>query len=372
MGKSYYRWGLNSDVPLFLQLISPSGGGATGLSPTVAIRRHRTTAGVLLDGNYYDGAGGFTATPTFLSMTEFDAVNNPGLYLRQFDQSVVGVDTIYLCYFQHLVSPIGFAIEEHIFSNEIFIPSSSPAPPPVIGETVMGKLKDMEDPTKPVALANADAVWDEPLNDHLLPGSTGEALKQIVLGQIGARQIDIQVEDTGPAPIQGAQIDLYDITNTIFLGVRLYSDINGKTSLAIDDGNYNFRVFASGYSFTVPIPIAVTADILEPTPFTIVGTPGFVITPPSAPDLCVIYGTLRDAGGKAIQGACIQAFATTPQVVAGTQKGNPIASVTTDVTGFFELELVRNTEVNIVVEKAGLDIIRTVPDAASQDLTTWT
>lgn len=371
MGTSYYRWGLASDAPLFLQLISPTGLGSTGKSPSVLIRRHRTTAGVLLDGNYYDGAGGFTAIPTPLAMSEFDAVNNPGLYLYQFAQSAVAVDTIYLVYYLHSVSPIGFAIEEHIFSNEISIPSSSPVVPVIPGDTVMGRLADMEDSSGPVAQANADAVWDELLSGHTIPGSTGEALAACVAGQVGARQIDIQVEDTSAVPIQGAQVDIYDITNTNFLA-RVFTNINGDVSVALDDGGYNFRVFASGFSFTVPIPITVTADVLEPTPFVITGTPGFVITPPSAPDLCVIFGTLRDAAGKAIAGACIEVFATTPQVVSGVQKGDRIATTTTDVNGFFEIELVRNTIVNFKVEAADIDIERTVPDQASQDLTTWT
>jgi len=372
MGSSYYRWGLSSDVPLFLQLTENNGSGSTGKSPEVAIRRHRTTAGVLLDNNYYDGAGGFTAIVTWLALSEFDSVNNPGLYLYQFDQSSVGVDTIYTVYFRNTSAPIGFAVEEHVFSNELYIPASSPAVPVIPGDTVMGRLADMENATSPVALANADAVWDETLSDHLLPGSTGEALSLVTASFVGARQIDMLVEDTGSIVIQGAQVDLYDQANTTYLGLRKYSDINGKLSIALDDGNFNLRVFASGYSFTTPIPLAVTADVLEPNPFVIQGTPGFSITPPSAPDLCVIYGTLRNAGGVAIAGACIQVYAVTPQVVSGVQKGSKIARTTTNVNGYFEIELVRTAEVNIEIEDADIDVERTVPDAASQDFTTWT
>ena len=372
MGSSYYRWGLDSDLPLFLQLVESNGSGATGKSPEVAIRRHRNTDGTALDNNYYNGAGGFTATPTWLALSEFDVTNNPGLYLYQFVQSAIAVDTIYLVYFRNTSAPIGFTVEEHVCSNEISIPSSSPAVPVIPGDTVMGRLADMENSTSPVALANADAVWDETLADHLLSGSTGEALALVTASFVGARQIDMQVEDTGSIVIQGAQVDLYDQANTTYLGVRKYSDINGKLSIALDDGNFNLRVFASGYSFTTPIPLTVTADVLEPNPFVIQGTPGFSITPPSAPDLCVIYGTLRNAAGVAIAGACVQVYAITPQVVSGVQKGTSIAKTTTNVNGYFEIELVRTAEVNVEIVDADIDVERTVPDAASQDFTTWT
>ena len=109
------------------------------------------------------------------------------------------------------------------------------------------------------------------------------------------------------------------------------------------------------------------------TAVTFEGTDLVAIPPPSAPDLCVIFGTnLTDAGGNDLVGACVQAFAQTPQVVSGRQLGDPIATTTTDQTGSFTLELIRGSEVRFTVEEAGIDSILTVPDAASQDVATWT
>lgn len=364
---AYHRWATTDDVLLTLNLVSPSQTGATGLTPEVAIRRVRESqGGAALDGYYWDGAI-FTSTPTWLAMSEFDAANNPGLYQYLFDNSGIGAEHVYQVYFRHTVTPIGFDTELHTITDELYIPVSSPVAPVLPGDTVMGRLADMEDPLGPVNQATADAVWDESLAGHLTPGSTGEALSRCAAVGTGSSQIDFTIEDTGSNPIQGAQVDIYDAANTIFL-TRLFTDINGQVSLAIDDGSYNVRLFASGYSFTVPEPLLVAGD----GAVTFVGTNLITITPPSAPDLCVIFGTIRDAAGQVVAGACVEAFADTPQVVSGTQYGERIAQTTTDVNGYFELELVRLTQVRFSIDGTGLDIERTVPDAVSQDITTWT
>jgi len=370
MGSSYYRWSTDSAIPLFLQLTTPAQAGATGLSPEVAIRRARLLDGTVLDGWYWDGAG-FSATPQWHTLAEYDAVNAPGLYVYDWEQNLVGASQIYLVYYRHTVAPIGFAIEEHVVSDELFIPSSSPAVPVIPGDTVMGRLAAMEDPLGDVAQANADAVWDEALGAHLLPGSTGEALAQLAAGQVGARQIDITVEDGGSNPIQGATVDVFDITNTVHL-FRTYTDTLGQVSVALDDGTYNVRLFASGYAFTVPEVLTVTADAAVTYAGTALGT----IIPPTNPDHCIIYGAVDNAAGTPIPGACVEAFADTPQVVAGFQKSERVASTLTDVDGNFQLELVQLTEVRFVITdpdgETVLEILRTVPAQPTQDLASWT
>jgi hypothetical protein len=367
MSNSYYRWSTGSDIPLFLQL----GGatGETGKTPQVAIRRIRQLDGTVLDGNYWTGSA-FTASPTWLSMSEYDAANAPGLYVYDFAQSGIAVAQIYVMYFRHTSVPIGFAIEQHTITDEIYIPETVPVTPPVIGDTIFGRFDAMEDPIGAVALANADAVWDEPLGDHLTAGSTGAALAAFTTTLTGARQIDITVEDTVAAPIQGATVDIYDATNTFIIG-RAYTDVSGQVSIALDDGTYNIRLFASGYTFTVPETLVVTADAAV----TYVGTPLYIIVPPASPDKCLIYGTIDNAGGSPIAGACVEAFAETPQVVAGYQKSERVASTLSDGNGFFQLELVRETAIlfritdpegEIVIESA-----KTVPDTPTQDLATW-
>ena len=120
MGQSYYKWRVEHDVNLFLQLFETSGSdqvGSTGKTPEVAIRRHRLLDGTSLDDYYWDGAI-FTATPTWLLMSELDATNTPGLYTYFFEQTLIDVEQVLLIYFRNTATPVGFAIEEHTFSKE--------------------------------------------------------------------------------------------------------------------------------------------------------------------------------------------------------------------------------------------------------------
>ena len=298
-------------------------------------------------------------------MNELDASACPGLYTRLFEQSAVGEEWVYLVYYRHTADPKGFAVEEHVVTNEVYVPLPSPIIPAVPG-SVMSKLLDMENPTKPVALANADAVWDETLAQHLTPGSTGEALSKISSGSSGSKQITVRILDTLSAPLQGVQVDLYDSTNVNFLS-RVWTGISGLVNLGLDPGTYALRFFKTGYGFTIPAMIVVTVDATV----TFVGTGLIIVVPPSAPNLCVVYGTVRDAGGQPISNAKVQAYAVTPQTINDTQESQAIVCTVTDANGFFQLELERLAQVGFTIEDTGLDVVRTVPNLPSQDLVTW-
>ena len=365
----YFRWSTDNDIQLVLSLVGPTGAGATGLSPEVAIRRYRLLDGTISDLYYWNGTT-FVSSPTWLTMVAIDAVENPGAYAYLFDQSTVATEFLYLVYYRHTVSPpVGFATELHLVSNEVFIPSAAaPMVPVVPGDTVMGRLALMEDPTEAVALANADAVWDEILNQHLLPGSTGEALAGLVSAQIGSEQVNFTVEDTGAAPLQGAQLDIFDITNTFFI-TRVWTDVLGQAQIGLDIASYAVRILKNGYSFTTPQTLVVAGS---PTDVTYVGTLFGIIVPPTDPTHCKIFGYIRDVLGNPIAGACVQAFSVTPQVVGGFQHADEVAAVYTNSDGYFEVELVRLTTVRISVDGTDVDYERVVPDAPVQDLTTWT
>ena len=362
---SYHKWATTDDVTLSLQLVSPTGLGVTGMAPEVSIRRIRATHAGALDGYFWNGAT-FQNTPVWLPMGEFDPVNSPGVYSYLFAQTLVGAEWVYLVYYRHTVSPVGFAIEEHIITDELFIPIASPAVPLLPGDSVMGRLMAMEDPTKPVALANADAVWDEILNQHLNPGSTGEALNRLTSVLNGTWQIEINTVEAGPIPLQGCQIDVFDSTNTFFLS-RVYSDVNGKVNIAVNTGTYCLRIFKSGYSFTVPEILPVSGD----GSVTYTGTTINIIVPPSNPLLCAIFGTLRDAGGQPMPNVKVKTAAIIPQVSGGTQKHEHTVCAVTDANGYFRIELERGTMVQLTADSTGLDVTKTVPNTPIQDLATW-
>ena len=97
-----------------------------------------------------------------------------------------------------------------------------------------------------------------------------------------------------------------------------------------------------------------------------------MITPPSAPDLCVVYGYVNDSAGQPIAAACVSADPELPQVVSGAQTGDRTIHVQTRENGYFEIELVRGSTVRFQIEGTEYDEVKVVPDAASQDITTWT
>ena len=143
--REYVSWPTDAKISLFLQLANSSGIGVTGATPEVVIRRYRETAGGALDNYFWDGAGGFQAAANWITMSEYDAVNNPGLYTYLFEQDLVGLEYIYLIHYRHTASPVGFAVEEHVITNEVYIPRTQPDPIIIGPNSVMGQLELIKD-----------------------------------------------------------------------------------------------------------------------------------------------------------------------------------------------------------------------------------
>lgn len=143
-GQETYRWPTHADVQFRLLLLNPDGTAATGLSPTVQIRRERENYGTALDLYWYDGAA-FVPTVQKLVMNEWDATNHPGWYRYSFPQSTIGLNQTYLVFYQHTVTPVGSAGETHIFTDEVFVTAGQPDPIVVTSQTVLGNLELMKD-----------------------------------------------------------------------------------------------------------------------------------------------------------------------------------------------------------------------------------
>ena len=136
----YIKWPSNASIPLTMTLVNSFGAGVSGAAPEVSIRRYRETYGHSLDLWYWNGAA-FTMTPTWLLMPEPDPVNLPGVYSYLFNQPVVGLEWTYLVYYRNLITPIMFAVELHVVTNEIYIPYTQPDPIVVGPDSVMGQLE---------------------------------------------------------------------------------------------------------------------------------------------------------------------------------------------------------------------------------------
>lgn len=347
--------------PILFLVLQPNGQAATGLT-TIRLRIQRLSDSLLFDfaDSTFKAVGHTTLDAT---MTELDATNAPGIYILVggFDTNAItnaSTDDSYLLIPKQTIGnnvlPFPSTLDVGQWADDIGKIDDFPTTIP--GAAATGSLLDR--------LANKDGskTYDQS-NDSL------EAISDKLDTHLGAgaRQITIHVQDGAALDIPDVEVSIFNDTNTVFL-TRGTTDSNGDFVTGLDDASYNVRLVKAGFTFTVPEPFTVTADAT----FTFTGA-GVVIIPPSAPNLCVIFGTLVNAAGEDLVGACVQAFAVVdpPQVVAGLQMADPIAEVLTDQDGFFQIELVRNSEVRFVIEEAGFDQIKTVPDLASQDLTTW-
>jgi len=138
--ESYARWPTNSKIPLVLSLSDGSGNGLVGASPQVSIRRYRESYGSALDGWYWNGTI-FQSAPTWFTLPPMDPVNLPGVYTYLFEQDLVGLEIVYVVYYRNTVYPVGFAVEFHIITNEVYIPSVQPDPIILNPQTLMGQLE---------------------------------------------------------------------------------------------------------------------------------------------------------------------------------------------------------------------------------------
>jgi len=303
--------------PIQLFVVDVAGAPLTGLAD-IYVRARRE------DGKYLDWAdmtfkaSGWTTLNKILA--EADAINAPGLYL-----ATGGLDT----------SAITNPITDDYYS---IIPLQTPG-------------------------TNAQL----PGPSQIAVGKWVDTIEAIGAGVDGTFQIDVTTEDLLAVPTQGAQIDIYDATNTNFIN-RFYTDLSGQVSLALDAGTYKLRILAQGVAFTIPETLVVTVDASE----TYTGTAIEVTTPPADPAVCRIYGVVEDAAGIVVAGAHIEAWAVTPQAANVVQLSERLAVTSTDATGQFELDLVRNSTVRITIEGTDVDIERVVPDLATQEFTAWT
>ncbi len=208
-----------------------------------------------------------------------------------------------------------------------------------------------------LAIRGADGDTLETLSDQI----------DLIVPAAGSRAIVLHTQTVAPVVIPQVAVSLWaDALHTILVA-QVDTDIAGDASLALNDGTYYWTAVRSGSTF-VPDSFVVSADATH----NLIGT-NFVPPAPSAPNLCVVFGTnMTDAGGNDLVGSCVEAFASTPQVVSARQLGEPIVTAVTDQDGNFTIELIRGAEVRFTLEDAGLDFIKTVPDEASQDVTTWT
>jgi hypothetical protein len=182
----------------------------------------------------------------------------------------------------------------------------------------------------------------------------------------GSRAVVIHTQEADTTTIQQAAVTLWSDSNRTVLVARVTTDVSGDASVSLDDGTYYYTAVKSLYTFVAGSFVVSGNGTHNVT--------GVSVAPasPSSPDLCVIFGTILDASGDPIASETVTASIRVPADIDGNQLGSDEVTATTDSNGYFELELIRESVVNFTIPAVRIFGSYTVPDAASQDITTWT
>jgi len=172
--------------------------------------------------------------------------------------------------------------------------------------------------------------------------------------------VNITIEDQDSDPVDGAEIAIYDVTNTNYL-FRQVSDFSGNAQFYLPPGEYRVRVMKPLFDFNNPEILLVPAGGTDET-FT--GT-SFIVTLPEIPGTCTLYGRILDADGNPKANTTVTAQSTkrgSNAILDENGVATTTLSVQTDEDGRFELGLMIGLTVRLIIEAMEIDIKRVVPD----------
>lgn len=234
---------------------------------------------------------------------------------------------------------------------------------------------DQDNPYTVILVSSTAEIGSSPKDIKIVSQFIGEVAKettsQDILDQVtgtGNRVITIHVQDTVAAPIADVLVRIGESSQT--------TDVSGDAVFALNDGDYDVVLRKQFVSFTVPESLTVAGDGTH----TYTGT---IVTPsaPTQPDTCVVFGNVIDDGGDPVQGADIFINETNDATFSNAQKIVQNKQTTSDVNGFWELEVIRSNELDpdtssyeaIITYGDGAFIFVTsitVPDADSVEFST--
>lgn len=180
-------------------------------------------------------------------------------------------------------------------------------------------------------------------------------------------------DDPSPIRVAGALVEFYN-TSAVFQTSGT-TDTNGEVQVTLPDADYDLMFFKMGVSILPKQPQRITVDTLLTNHFEITG---HVRTRPESTDLrrCTISGYILGVGG----GDAVHRLIFEPLKLLLVNNFNVIApyhriEFTSDETGYFQFELLRNTKYNgyfvwpqdlFQIQPGRLDII--TPDAPAAAL----
>ena len=163
-----------------------------------------------------------------------------------------------------------------------------------------------------------------------------EAEHAAILAQItgtGNRVVTIHVQDAVAAPLADVLVRIGTATQT--------TSVAGDAVFALDDGDYDVVLRKEFVVFTVPEALTVSGDGTHP--YT-----GAVFAPaaPTQPDTCVVFGNIIDITGDPVAGAKIFIQETDKTTFSNAQKIVKNSQTVSDAAGFWELEVIRSSELD--------------------------
>lgn len=178
--------------------------------------------------------------------------------------------------------------------------------------------------------------------------------------------VDIKVMDQNSVPVDGAEVAIYDETDTKYL-FRQVTDFSGDCRFYLTPGSYKVRIMRPLHDFNNP------EDLIVPTgggQFEYVGI-SYIATFPELPDTCNLFGTILDVDGNPKRNVPIIAQSVqknTNAIIGSNGVAVSTTTVPTDEDGRFEMSLIRGVTVKLVIQEMQLSVSRVVPDQALIEL----
>lgn len=186
----------------------------------------------------------------------------------------------------------------------------------------------------------------------------------------GAYAVTVTVND-GVSPLENARVRFTEGANT-FTGL---TNASGVITFSLDAATYTISITKANYSFT-PASQVVTISVSLTKSMTVVVVP---LPSPSAPELCVVAGTLIEPDGTPLADTDVTFRLVTSRNATSTGQvvQTTVFTATTDDDGYLELELLRTDELlrpnayyELTCEAVGWQAKRLLLAAASFDLST--
>ena len=196
--------------------------------------------------------------------------------------------------------------------------------------------------------------------------STGHASSNtdailILLAQAveGARTIGFTLKTATGEAIQDAHLQVWNsgLNAVVTYGI---ANSNGYLARTLDDGTYKVKIRKGGYNFNDPYTLVVTED----ASVTYIGET-LLPNPPLELAVCRLYGYIVNGAEEVMEGVLLQfnlAYAPTLDSSTGKAIYSETMKCITDETGYFQIDLIRNTEFIVFIQSMGIKQNIRVPD----------